>query len=288
MSRVIYYLFLNPLSHVPLVLLYVLADVIFVLLNYLIPYRKQVIVTNLTKSFPHKSENEIKHITRGFYRYLADLIVETIWNFSLSEKEARKRLIVENPEVLDKYYNAGKDVIIVVAHYNSWEFLLVAFNLMVNHRGAVIYTALTDKFLDNIFIEFREKFGMKILTKGDVKHAFNDGLDKPMAILFGSDQAPASSGRAYWTNFLNQDTAVAIGVEKYAIKYDLPVFFGGLNKVKRGYYSINLELLTEDPLKTKEGEISDLHVQALEKLIQEKPEYWLWSHKRWKRVRGAW
>lgn len=288
MSRVIYYLFLYPLSHLPLALLYALADVIFLFLNYIIPYRKDVIITNLTKSFPEKSENEINKITKGFYRFLADLIVETIWNFSLSEKEARKRLVVENPEILDKYYDAGKDVIIVVGHYNSWEFLLVAFNLMVNHRGAVIYTSLTDEFLDNIFKKFREKFGMKLLTKGEVKHAFQEGLDKPMAILFGSDQAPSSSGRAYWTNFLHQDTAVAIGVEKYAIKYDLPVFFGGLKKVKRGHYAINLELLTEEPLTTSEGEISDMHVQALERLIQEKPEYWLWSHKRWKRVRGAW
>ncbi len=288
MSRVVYYLVLKPLSLLPLALLYVLADMIYFLLAHVIPYRKEVISTNITKSFPEKSAKEIKQIIKSFYRFLADLIVETVWNFSLTEKEARKRLKVENPEILDKYYKAGKDVIIVVGHYNSWEFLLVAFDLMVNHRGAVIYTSLTDQFLDKVFKEFREKFGMKLLTKGEVKHAFQDGLDKPMAILFGSDQAPASSGRAHWTNFLNQDTAVAIGVEKYAIKYDLPVFFGGLKKVKRGYYSINLELLTDEPLITKEGEISDLHVRALESLIQEKPEYWLWSHKRWKRVRGAW
>jgi Kdo2-lipid IVA lauroyltransferase/acyltransferase len=286
MSRVIYYLLLKPLSLLPLAILYVFADFVYFLLSRVIPYRKEVIITNITKSFPGKSAAEIKQIVKGFYRFLADLMVETIWNFSLSEKEARKRLIVENPEVLNKYYDAGKDVIIVVGHYNSWEFLLVAFNLMVNHRGAVIYTSLTDKFLDKIFIEFREKFGMKLLTKGEVKHAFQDGLDKPMAILFGSDQAPSIVARAHWTTFLHQDTAVAIGVEKYAIKYDLPVFFGGLKKIKRGHYSINLELLTEEPLKTNEGEISDMHVRALERLIQEKPQYWLWSHKRWKKERA--
>lgn len=288
MSRVFYYIILKPLSLLPLPLLYVIADVLYVILAYVIPYRKDVINTNITISFPAKSSKEIKQITKGFYQFLADLVVETIWNFSLSEKEARKRLVVENPEILDKYYQEGKDVIIVVGHYNSWEFMLAAFNLMVSHRGAVIYTSLTDQFLDKVFKDFREKFGMKLLTKGEVKHAFQNGLDKPMAILFGSDQAPSSSKRAYWTNFLNQDTAVAIGVEKYAIKYGLPVFFGGLKKVKRGYYSINLELLTADPLKTKEGEISEMHVNALERIIQENPEYWLWSHKRWKRVRGAW
>ena len=288
MSRIAYYLFLKPISYVPLPLLYLIADVMYVLLIYIIPYRKEVVVSNITNSFPNKSPKEVKQITRNFYRFFADLAIETVWNFSLTEKQVRKRLKVENPEILDPYYNAGKDVIIVVGHYNSWEFLLVAFNLMVNHRGAVIYTKLTDKFLDGVFKKFREKFGMKLLNKVEVKHAFQEGLDKPMAILFGSDQAPASSKRAYWTNFLHQDTAVAIGVEKYAIKYDLPVFFGGLHRVKRGHYSMNLELLTEEPLKTKEGEISELHVRALEKLIQEKPAYWLWSHRRWKRVRGAW
>jgi len=288
MSKIAYYLFLKPISYVPLSILYLAADLMYVVLIYIIPYRKAVISTNIANSFPDKSPKEVKQITRRFYRYFADLAIETVWNFSLTEKQVRKRLKVENPEILDKYYDAGKDVIIVVGHYNSWEFLLVAFNLMVNHRGAVIYTKLTDKFLDGVFKKFREKFGMKLLNKVEVKHAFQEGLDKPMAILFGSDQAPASSRRAYWTNFLNQDTAVAIGVEKYAIKYDLPVFFGGLNRVKRGHYSMKLELLTEEPLKTKEGEISELHVKALEKLIQENPEYWLWSHRRWKRVRGAW
>lgn len=285
MSRVLYYLVLKPLSFLPLPVFYALADIIYVLLNYLIPYRREVIITNISNSFPGKSSKEIKQITKGFYRFLADLIVETIWNFSLSEKEARKRLVVENSEILDKYYEEGKDVIIVVGHYNSWEFLLTAFNLTVNHRGAVIYTSLTDHFLDKVFKEFREKFGMKLLTKGEVKYAFQNGLDKPMAVLFGSDQAPSSSARAYWTEFLNQDTAVAIGVEKYAIKYNLPVFFGELNKVKRGYYSLKLDLLTDQPLKTEKGEISEMHVKALERLIQEKPQYWLWSHKRWKRVR---
>jgi len=288
MSRFFYYLFLKPISYLPLSFLYIISNFIYFLLRYVIPYRKKVILTNLIKSFPEKSEKEIEEIRRKFYRFLSDLMVETIWNFSLSEKEARKRMVVENPEVLNKYFEEGKDVIIVVGHYNSWEFLLISFDLMVQHRGAVIYTSLTDKFLDKIFKEFREKFGMKLLTKGEVKHAFQNGLDKPMAILFGSDQAPSSAGRAYWTEFLHQDTAVAIGVEKYAIKYDLPVFFGGLKKIKRGYYSIELELLTDTPLNTKEGEISDMHVQALERLIKETPEYWLWSHKRWKRVRGAW
>lgn len=288
MSKIFYYLFLKPLSYFPLGILYFIADIIFFLLYYIVPYRKEVILTNLKKSFPDKSDQEIKKISKNFYRFLADLVIETIWNFSLTEKEARKRLEVKNPEVLDQYYDVGKDVIIVVGHYNSWEFLLIAFDLMVKHRGAVIYTALTDQFLDKVFKEFREKFGMKLLSKVDVKHAFQNGLDKPMAILFGSDQAPASSGRAYWTTFLNQDTAVAIGVEKYAIKYNLPVFFGGLKKRKRGHYSIELELLTGTPRDTQEGEISDMHVQALERLIIEKPQYWLWSHKRWKRVKGAW
>lgn len=285
MSRIAYYLILKPLSLLPLGVLYLLSDFAYFLLRFIIPYRKDVIKNNISNSFPDKTEEEINKIIKGFYRFLSDLMVETIWNFSLSQKEARKRLKVENPEILDTYYEAGKDVIIVVGHYNSWEFLLVAFNLMVNHRGAVIYTSLTDQFLDKIFKKFREKFGMKLLTKGEVKHAFQDGLDKPMAIIFGSDQAPSIVARAHWTTFLNQETAVAIGVEKYAIKYDLPVFFGGLKKVKRGHYSIKLDLLTDEPLKSEPGEISDMHVKALENLIKEKPEFWLWSHKRWKKER---
>lgn len=288
MSRLFYYVLLKPLSYFPLGVLYIFSDVLFFLLYYLVPYRKKVVLTNLKKSFPDKGPKEIKAIMKGFYHFLTDLMLETVWNFSLSEKEARKRLVVENPEILDSYYEQNKDVIIVVGHYNSWEFLLSAFNLNINHRAAVIYTSLTNDFLDKVFKEFREKFGTKLVTKGEVKHAFKDGIGEPMAIIFGSDQAPASSRRAYWTTFLHQDTAVAIGVEKYATMYDLPVFFGALHRVKRGYYSINLELLIDKPLETQQGEITEAHVKALEKLIIHEPRYWLWSHKRWKRVKGAW
>ncbi|MCB0503903.1 MAG: lysophospholipid acyltransferase family protein [Cyclobacteriaceae bacterium] len=288
MSRLLYYLFLKPLSLLPLGVLYVFSDILFFLLYYVVPYRKKVVLTNLKNSFPEKSSQEIKKIMKGFYHFLTDLMLETVWNMSLTEKEARRRLYVENPEVLDPYYEKGKDVIIVVGHYNSWEFLLSAFNMNVKHRGAVIYTKLTNKFLDKVFKEFREKFGTRLVTKVDVKHAFQDGLGEPMAMVFGSDQAPASSGRAYWTTFLNQETAVAIGVEKYAIKYDLPVFFGALHCVKRGYYMLKLELLIDKPLDTQPGEITESHVKALERLIIQEPKYWLWSHKRWKRVKGAW
>jgi len=288
MSRILYFLILKPVSYLPLSVLYLFSDFMFFILYYLIPYRKEVILNNLINSFPEKSKEEITQLQKGYYRFLSDLMIETIWNFSITEKEARKRLIIDNPEILDPYYAINKDVIIVVGHYNSWEFLLPAFNLLVKHQGAVIYTSLTDKFLDAIFIKFREKFGMLLLTKVNVKHAFGDENDKPMAVLFGSDQAPASSSKAHWTTFLNQETAVAIGVEKYAIKYDLPVFFGALNRVKRGYYELKLELLADKPLETKPGEISDMHVKALEQLIQYKPQYWLWSHKRWKRVKGTW
>lgn len=288
MSKILYYAILKPISYLPLWVLHIFSDSIFFVFYYIIPYRRNVVQTNLQKSFPQKTSKEIRDIMRGFYKFLIDLMFETVWSMSLSEKEAKKRLVFENPEILDKYYEQGKDVIIVVGHYNSWEFLLIAFNLMIKHRGTVIYTSLTDKFLDKVFKDFREKFGTKLITKVEVKHAFSNDKDEPMAILFGADQAPASSGRAYWTTFLNQETAVAIGVEKYAIKYDLPVFFGALNRLKRGYYTLNLELLEDQPLTTKQGEISEMHVQALEKLIRKEPRYWLWSHKRWKRKKGTW
>lgn len=271
----------------PLWVLHSFSNVLYFLFFYITHYRQKVVFQNLQNSFPHKSEKEIREIAKGFYRFLADLTIETIWNMSLSEKEARAHLVVENPEVLDSYYESNKDVIIVVAHYNSWEFLLSAVNLRLKHRAAVIYTPLTDKFLDKVFKEFREKFGTLCLNKGEAKHAFKNS-NGPVAMLFGSDQAPSSSRKAYWTTFLNQETAVAIGVEKYAIMHDLPVFFGSLHCLKRGYYSLRLELLTDNPVDTEPGEISEMHVKALEKLIIEEPKYWLWSHKRWKRVKGAW
>ena len=105
------------------------------------------------------------------------------------------------------------------------------------------------------------------------------------AYAFVSDQTP-SPQKAHWMNFLNQDTAVFTGVEKIAQKLDLPVVYIAIERTKRGYYHIQPEVLFENPKATKEGEIMKTFMKRLEKDIQANPQYWLWSHRRWKHKRN--
>ncbi len=240
---------------------------------------------NLKNSFPNKSKKELNKIGFKFYKHLCDLIVESIKLFSISQKEILKRLVVTNPEVMDHYYNQGKPVLLVGGHYNNWEMLAAGIDLQVKHKTVGIYTKLSNPFFNKKILKSRSRFGLKMITTREVTAYFEKNKDEPAATIFGADQSPTYNKKVYWTNFLNQDTAVALGTEKFSKKYDYPVIYGAINKVKRGHYTFTLSVLFDSPNDTKEGEISDGHTKILEQQILKQPEYWLWTHKRWKRKR---
>ena len=244
-----------------------------------------MIYKNLANAYPDKTITERKDIAAKFYHFIADFMVETIWCFSLTEKRIRNRFKVLNPELLDEFYESGKSVALVLPHYSSWEMVLSSLNLFVKHRVSTIYIPLTNQGLDKAFYKMRTVFNSNMIAKKDFKESFSDGNEELRAIIFGADQSPSISKNIYWTEFLNQDTAVAFGVEKYAKIYDMPVVYAKLSREKRGYYSLELETVTEQPTTDPEGDITERHVRILEKQILNKPEFWLWSHKRWKKKR---
>jgi Kdo2-lipid IVA lauroyltransferase/acyltransferase len=237
---------------------------------------------NLKYAFPDKTEVERKRIAVKFYKYIADLMVETIWCFSLTRKRITKRLTVKNPELINSYFDAGRSVILILSHYSSYELVLSSLNLFVKHQVATIYTPLTNERFDKYFYRMRTVFDSEMIPKKDFSKSMAAGHDMPRAIIFGTDQSPASRRNLYWTKFLNMETAVAFGTEKYAKKYNLPVVYTWLNKVRKGYYAVEFEIVVENPLDEPEGRITEKHVQFLERQILGQPEFWLWSHKRWK------
>jgi KDO2-lipid IV(A) lauroyltransferase len=283
MSRVLYYVVLKPLSFLPLSILYYLSDVIFFLLYHVAGYRKAVVTKNLRNSFPDKSTAEIDVIRKAFFRHLCDVIIESIKLFSISEQELSMRFRVVNPKVLNDYYHQKRSIILVTGHYNNWEFAGISLNLLFLHQAIGIYSPLSDRFFNRKMAESRTKFGVQIITKAEVRDSFNTNRNKLTITVFGIDQSPTYSKRVHWTKFLHQDTAVHVGTELFAKKYDYPLVYIRIDKVKRGHYEARLELLHDNPKSTGSGEISDLHTRHLEKIIIERPEYWLWSHKRWKR-----
>jgi KDO2-lipid IV(A) lauroyltransferase len=283
MAAILYYLFLKPISLLPLGIIYLFTDFFYLLLISIIPYRSKVIVGNLKRSFPEKKEVEIQKIKRQFYHFFTDLMAESIKNLSISKEELKKRIIVKNPELIDKLYAENKNVLLVSGHYNNWEWLITSQNFLLPHQAVGIGMPLTSKFWDKKLNSRRSRFGMDIINSKNVHDYFSKEHEKPFATLVLSDQSPSNSEKAYWTKFLNQDTAVLFGCELLANTYRHAVVFFILRKVKRGYYELEFQLISEDVSELNWGEITDLHTQLLEQEIIKNPATWLWSHKRWKR-----
>jgi len=283
MSRLLYYLILKPLSLLPLGIIYLLTNALHFVLFTIVGYRKSVVYQNLKNSFPDKSKKEIEQIQKAFFKHLCDLIAESIKLFSISAKELDKRMVFKNSEILDDYYAKNQNIILVGGHYNNWEIAAVSLDRQLPHQAVGIYSPLSNKFFNKKLAESRTRFGVQIIKKSEVRRSFQQKTSTPRVTVFGADQSPTYSKSVHWTNFLNQDTAVAIGTELFAKKYNYPVFFMDLKKVKRGHYEAELELLVDDPSKYFEGEITKMHTERLEQMILENPQYWLWSHKRWKR-----
>ena len=283
-TKIFYYILILPLSLLPYPLLYLLSDIFFLIMYRVIGYRKEVVFTNLKNSFPNKSKQELKKIMSDFYRHLCDIIMESVKGFTISEKQLRKRLIIKNPEFSNYFADKRQSIIFVGGHYNNWEICAQAFAMYSKHKCIGIYKPLSNAFINDKIYTSRSKYGMHLISMKQTKKSFEDG-DEPKAIVFGSDQNPANPKRAHWVQFLNQDTGVLFGVERYAKEYDWPVVFVSIRKAKRGYYEVEYSLVTDNPNEEPHGKITEDFTKRLEQDIINQPQYWLWSHKRWKHKR---
>lgn len=283
----VYYFFLLPISKLPYRVLYGLSDVLFLILFKSIKYRAKVVYHNIKSSFPSKSEAEIRKIMNDFYRHFCDVVVETIAGFSITEKTLRSKVSCTNYEILTRILDQGKSVVVTAGHYNNWELTALAMPLYIKRPCIGIYKPLNDKFLDHKLKQSREKFGITFISTREVGTYMETHKNTPTVYFFLTDQSPSNPDNAYWIPFLNRNTAVLKGAEKYAKMYDCAVVYGEIQKVKRGVYTANIELLTEQPQSFADGELTRLHTQRLEKTIVQNSSYWLWTHKRWKHKKAA-
>ena len=240
---------------------------------------------NLRKSFPEKGEEELKLIRKKFYRHFCDLVVESLKTFTASEKGIQKRVQLINPELVEQFYSKGKSVILVTGHYANWEWPALTLPYLSSHTATGIYKKLSNPFFDLRLQRSRSRFGLKLMSTREVQQFFADYSDKLCTYGFINDQSPSDPKRGHWLKFLNQDTCYLLGVETYAIKYDLPVIYTAIRKVKRGHYSITYQAVTESPLTTAAFEITEACARINESIIREEPAYWLWTHRRWKHAR---
>jgi KDO2-lipid IV(A) lauroyltransferase len=281
----ILFVFLDIISRTPFVVLYFIADGIYLLVFHVVGYRKKVVYQNLRNSFPEKTEAEIEAIAREFYKYFADMIVETIKWGSMTAAEADQRMVVKNPEFINKYYDQGKSVLVYATHYGNvdWQGNMTS---VLSHTFLAIYQKLSNPYFDDLIKKHRERFGcVCIEMSNSYKTIYAMAKDGELTgSWMASDQAPQSYNK-FWTMFLNQETSFFVGVEKIAKKTNQVVLFQELTRVKRGHYEVEFSLVCEDPASTKEYEITQKYVELLDAQIRKSPAYWLWSHRRWKRSR---
>lgn len=282
MNRIAYYLFVLPLSYLPLYLLYGLSPIIYFICYYVISYRKNIVRLNIQNSFPEKTAKEHEFIMQAFYLHLSQVIVEGIKNLTISKKELSRRFKITNPEVVNDLLKVQKSVILVGGHYGNWEWLITSQAFQFDGKAFGLGMPMSNQFWGQAINNKRERFGLKVIHSKNYKEELA-AEKNPYTLLMLGDQSPGDTNKSYWMNFLNQQTAVQFGTEALANTYDLAVVYFNIEKVRYGYYEMTLTLLTDKPKEMSWGAITLQQTELLEQQINKKPYLWMWSHKRWKR-----
>ena len=264
-------------------ILYFISDFLYLLIHYVIRYRKKIVHENIAKAFPDYNQEEIRSTARKFYHHLCDLILESAVSHFYSESKALKRITYRNPEVLNELYKKGKLVMAVTGHYGNWEYFST-LGLASKYPVTAIYKPLKNKYFDRMVKRNRTRFNVMVIPMEQIARKLisyhREGT--PVLTIFLGDQRPMFHQIQYWTKFMGLDTPLFLGTEKLARKLDAAVVFLKIRKLKRGRYEVEIEPICEDPDGLKPYEITEAHVRVLENLIREEPGYWLWSHRRWK------
>lgn len=286
MNYIVFYLtypIIWLISRLPMRILYVISDFFYVILYYIIGYRKDVILKNIEYAIPEKSEKERQNTAKKFYRHFTDILVESIKAFSISEKQILKRYTYKNPELVNKYAKEGKSIALVSAHLANWEWSIsIPLVLDINVFGA--YNKLRNETFEKALKESRQKFGVSGDTTANFMKLIKSNFDNKIqgAYILLSDQSPHVEKTFYWAEFFGVKVPIHTGAEMLAKKYDLVVINYKSKKIKRGYYETEFELITDNPKLYKDYEITDKYLRVTEKNIKAQPECYLWSHKRFK------
>lgn len=288
--RFILFLLIYPilwcLSMLPFRLLYLFSDFIYLIVYYIIGYRKKTVRDNLALALPHLSVEERMIIEKKFFRHLCDMFLEMIKTMTISRKEISKRYVFTNIEVYKKLEEKQKSIALMMAHYASYEWA-VSMNDHLNFEGYAIYKQLANPYFDKLVREIRSKFNATLVTtKQTIPTIITNTRNKKLGIYgFASDQSPRISSAYHWQKFMGIEVPVHTGAEVLAKKYHMDVIFLRTRKIKRGYYEASFEILSENAETVPNYQITDHFLKLVEQQIYEAPEYYLWTHKRWKHRR---
>ncbi|MGO4818807.1 lysophospholipid acyltransferase family protein [Flavobacterium sp. W22_SRS_FP1] len=283
---IIAYPFIWVISILPFRVFYLLSDVLYLLVYYVIGYRKKTVRANIALALPHLSLEERFSIEKKSYRHLCDMFMEMTKTMTISSREMNKRFIITNLEVINEYEKKEKSIMLLASHYASWEWL-ITLNQKISYQGIGVYKKISNKYFDKLIKDIRSKYNTQLVNTRDTIPLISNNQKKGILSIYAlaSDQSPKADRIFHWDSFMGVEVPVHTGAEMLAKKYDLNVIFAKVKKVKRGYYEATLIPLNDDPTAVPDFEITHAFIKEVEKQIYEAPEYYFWTHKRWKHRR---
>lgn len=284
-AYVVIYIVLYLHALLPMRILYLLSDLLYVLVYHIVRYRRKVVRKNLKNSFPDKDGKWLKLTERRFYKHFCDYFVETIKLLHISDEEMQERMVFKNMELVHDLVKGGNSCLMFLGHYGNWEWITsITLHVDPDVLSAQIYRPLKNKAFDKIFLKIRNRFKSVGIPKNNTLRAIIGYKNQNQKTLIGfmSDQSPSIKNIHYWTTFLNQETGVYTGVERIAKQTGFSVVFLDISKVSRGKYTAEVRLISDKPKEEPRFAITEKYIREMEKTILRDPAYWLWTHKRWK------
>jgi len=284
MSKILFYtgyFTLYLLSLLPFRIIYFISDGLYYLLYYVIGYRRKVVRSNLENSFPEKSKAELLKIEKTYFRFMADLLMENVKLLSMSRDSINKRFSLVNHGFVQDMLDQKQSILLATSHYGNWEWAAPGISSIFQGKILGVYKPLTNQDVGKVINSIRAQFGVLLVPMKQTMRTIAEQTDTYMAVLV-SDQTPTRHEKNYFIDFLNQPTSVFQGLEKIAKLTGNPIVYMHIDRPKRGYYEASFKMLYDKPQQTAENEITKGYNLELENIIKAKPEFWIWSHKRWK------
>lgn len=281
------YILLYPIlfliSILPFRLLYIFSDCVYILVYRIIGYRKKTVRENLALALPHLTEKERLVIEKKSYKHLCDMFLEMIKTMTISVKEIEKRFVLKNVDYYLEMEKQGKSIALMCGHYASYEWS-ISINSRITFEGFAIYKRINNKYFDDLVKKIRSRFKAYLITTKETVPTIEANNEKGVKGLYGfaSDQSPQVKSKTYWSKFMGIEVPVYTGAEMLAKKFDMNIMFMKIKKVKRGFYEMEFELLTDDAKSIPDYQITETFLRKVEQQILEAPEFYLWTHKRWK------
>ncbi len=274
------------ISILPFKVLYFVSDILYLLIYHIVGYRKKVVMDNLEIAFPDKSKAELRVIMKKFYHHFMDIFMEMIKTFSISNEEILKRFKLTNQKEMDEFMGRNKNVLLMSSHYANYEWLF-SLNLRVKHHGFAAYKKIKNTYLNNYIVRSRSRFNTTLVATKELIATLDENDKNELSCIYGMllDQSPKLHKAYHWSTFFGREVPVITGTEMLAKKYDYAVIYIETTKVKRGFYETKMEILSENPRDMPDFAITDLYIKKLEVKIRKEPEFYFWTHKRFKHMR---